>query len=331
MISPFSPGSTRERSERGHRGSRWLRAWVVLSALLIGCGGGNANGGTTNGGTASNAPPFNADSAHAYLRKQVSFGPRVSGMAGHAAQLAWMKEFLQARADTVIAQEFTHTHTGTRQPYRMTNLFARFNASSNTRVLLVAHWDTRPTADSDSDPEKQKQPILGANDGGSGVAVLLEIANVLKKHSPPIGVDLLFVDGEDLGPDSADMYLGASHFAANLPPGYKPMYGIVIDMVGDQNPSYMVESNSKDMAPEVVDRVWRTAEQLGLGNIFKRTEQGAVTDDHLPLNRAGIRTIDIIDFDFPQWHTSGDIVENTSPRGLEAVGRVLIELIYRGG
>lgn len=303
---------------------------TLLSALLIGCGSQGTNGDTTNGQSASNAPPFSADSAYAYLRKQAAFGPRVTGMPGHAAQLAWMKEFLTARADTVIVQEFTHTHTQSGKKLPMTNLFARFNPGAGTRILLLAHWDTRPTADQEFDSALAKEPIIGANDGASGVAVLLELANVLKNHSAPIGVDLLFVDGEDYGPDGSDMYIGATHFASNLM-GYKPMYGILLDMIGDQNPVFKMEGNSQEMAPEVVDRVWRTAERIGLGEFFPKTSQGSVTDDHLPLNRAGIRTIDIIDFDYPHWHTTKDIVENTSPRGLDAVGRVLTELIYKGG
>ena len=307
--------------------------WVTLLVLpLVGCPGNAQNG---NGGTASNAPPFSADSAWAYLQKQVSFGPRVPGSPGHAAQLAWMKEFLGARADNVVVQEFTHEHTQTRQQYRLTNLFVRFRPDASQRILLIAHWDTRPTADQDDDPVKSKEPILGANDGASGAAVLLELANVLKRNPAPIGVDLLFVDGEDVGPDGSDMYLGANHFAANLPAGYKPMYGILLDMIADQNPVYTQEGNSRDMAPEVVERVWRTAEQIGLSQFFPRTPGGYVTDDHLPLNRAGIRTIDIIDFDYGPgnvyWHTSNDVVANTAPRGLEAVGKVLTELIYRGG
>jgi glutaminyl-peptide cyclotransferase len=304
---------------------------VLLLAPLVGCPGSgqSANGSTAGNGTA--APPFSADSAYAYLRKQVSFGPRVPGMPGHKAQLDWMLEFLRARADTVIRQDFTHTHTHSGMPLPMTNLLARFNPGAGQRILLLAHWDTRPTADNESDEDRRNQPIPGANDGASGTAVLLELANVLKQHSPPIGVDLLFVDGEDYGPDSSDMYLGATHFAANLPSGYKPLYGILLDMVGDHNPTFLMEGNSEQYAPEVLERVWRLAEQLGHSAVFQRRSTGGITDDHVPLNRAGIRTIDIIDFDYPHWHTAADIVENTSPRGLDLVGRVLTELIYRGG
>jgi hypothetical protein len=305
--------------------------WIFV-LMLAGCQG-SADQEVVTGATS--APPFSADSAWSYLQKQVSFGPRVPGTKGHSDQLAWMTEFLRARADTVILQPFTHTHTQSGKTLQLTNVFARFRPEANVRVLLIAHWDTRPTADYDDDPVKQKQPIHGANDGASGAAVLLELANVLKRHSPPIGVDLLFVDGEDYGPDSDDMYLGATHFAVNQPAGYKPMYGILLDMIADQNPVYPEEGNSKDMAPEVVERVWRTAEQIGLGQYFPRRSGGYITDDHIPLNRAGIRTVDIIDLDYgpgnAYWHTSDDVVANTAPKGLEVVGTVLAELIYRGG
>ena len=304
----------------------WLPLVIVLSACS-----GSGNGAET--GQAANrppTPPFSADSAFAYLQRQVAFGPRVPGTPGHAKQLAWMKEFLAARADTVIVQDFSHTASdGKTLP--MTNLFARFQPENPTRILLLAHWDTRPRADKDPDSAKRNEPIPGANDGASGVAVLLELANVLKSHSPPIGVDLLFVDGEDYGPDSSDMYLGATWFAAHLPNGYTPLYGILLDMIGDQSPVFAQEGNSEDMAPEVVQRVWRLAEEMGLGQHFPKRSAGYITDDHLPLNRAGIRTIDIIDLDYPYWHTTGDDVQHTSPVGLGVVGRVMTELIYRGG
>jgi glutaminyl-peptide cyclotransferase len=280
----------------------------------------------------SRIPRYSADSAFALLRRQVAFGPRVPGLPGHAAQLAWMTEFLEARADTVWQQPFTHTtHNGA--VLQLTNVFARFRPELTTRILVLAHWDTRPTADMDD--ERPNEPIAGANDGASGVAVLLELANVLARNPPPIGVDILLVDGEDYGPGKADMYLGAKHFAANQPPGYRPLYGILVDMVGDRNPLFPMEGYSVRRAPEVADRVWRVAELIGLGHMFPRRVGPYVLDDHIPLNDAGIRTINIIDFDYgpsnSYWHTHRDVVENTSPVGLGAVGRVIATLIYSGG
>jgi glutaminyl-peptide cyclotransferase len=148
-------------------------------------------------------------------------------------------------------------------------------------------------------------------------------------------VDLLFVDGEDYGPGERDMYLGAKHFAANQPPGYRPLYGIVVDMVADRDPVFLMEGNSIDLAPEVVDRVWRVAEQLGLERLFPRRHGGYILDDHVALNHGGIRSIVIIDFDYgpgnAYWHTHDDVVANTSPVGLGAVGRVLTALVFNGG
>lgn len=275
------------------------------------------------------APVFNTDSAFAYLKKQVAFGPRVSGLPGHAAQLAWMSDFLGARAERVERQNFTHQHSDTGKPLPMTNLFARFNLAAPRRILLVAHWDTRPTADMDDDDNRTK-PIPGANDGASGVAVLLEIANVLRKQKPGIGVDLLFVDGEDYGPDSSDMYLGAAHFAQTMT-NYRPLYGILLDMIADADPRYPIEGNSQDAAPDVIDRVWKVAEELGFGDYFTRKSGGYITDDHIKLNAAGIKTIDIIDFDYDHWHKLSDSLDNVSPKGLEVVGKTLVALIYRGG
>lgn len=278
-------------------------------------------------------PTFSVDSAWAYLQRQVAFGPRVPGTAGHTAQLAWMQEFLAARADTVIRQDFRHA-VDDGVEIELTNLFARFRPDESARVLLLAHWDTRPTADNDRREDRNKA-IPGANDGASGVAVLLELANVLARDTAPIGVDLLFVDGEDFGPGSEDMYLGAKYFAANLPQGYRPLYGILLDMIADQNPIYEMEGHSMSRAPEVVERVWRLAQDMGHGGVFVRRNGIAVLDDHIPLNDAGIRTIDIIDFDYgpgnQYWHTLEDDVAHVSPRGLGVVGQVLTALIYRGG
>ncbi|HEX2168148.1 MAG TPA: M28 family peptidase [Longimicrobiales bacterium] len=308
-------------------------AAAACAALLLVAAGGceRGSGQSTTYAVAidtSVVPPFSGANAHALLRRQVEFGPRVAGKVGHANQLAWMVRHLRDRADTVVLQPFDHTDADGRE-LRMSNVFARFNTSARDRILLIAHWDTRPTADMDD--ERPKDPIAGANDGASGTAVLLELASVLSSHSPPIGVDILLVDGEDYGPGESHMYLGAKHFAANQPPNFSPLYGILVDMVGDRDPRYPIEGNSFEMAPEVVDRVWSVAEQIGLGSMFTRVNGGRITDDHIPLNKAGIRTIDIIDFDYEHWHTHGDVVENTSPVGLEAVGRVLTALIYNGG
>jgi glutaminyl-peptide cyclotransferase len=303
-----------------------VRAASVVCLVVLGCDA--APGQSSGRGAERIDVDFDADSAHALIEHQVAFGPRVPGTAGHAAQLAWMVETLESYADSVEVQRFTHAALSG-DSVEMANVIARFRPDARDRILLLAHWDTRPMADSDPDTARRHEPVPGANDGGSGVAVLMEVARVLSSHSPPLGVDLLFTDGEDYGP--GEMYLGAEYFAANLPPGYRPLYGILIDLVGDRSPVFPVEEQSQFYAPEVVDLVYRKAEEIGMGAYFPRVPGPSISDDHIPLNRAGIRTIDIIDFDFPQWHTTADVPENTSPEGLEAVGEVLTQLILSGG
>jgi hypothetical protein len=271
------------------------------------------------------------------LKRQVAFGPRVPGTAGHDAQLAWMEQYLRARADSVTIQHIQH-RGDKGQNIPMANVVASFNPKATQRILLLTHWDTRPAADKDPNPANQKKPIPGANDGASGVGVLMILADMMKKQPPTIGVDLLFTDGEDW--EQGDMYIGAKHFAATKPDSYKPMYGILIDMIGDQNPVFPIEPTSNGAAPEVVDRVYRAAASIGLGNFFPNRIGPGVSDDHEPLIAAGIHTIDIIDGEYgapldgtfgEYWHTMNDDVAHTSPTGLGAVGKLLAYLIYNGG
>ncbi len=345
--------------------STWRgRVRLGLIALVVvagGCGGTGSSSGSSSGSASDRAssspapaatpadssavgttaapadsgpqsPPFDADSAFALLKRQVEFGPRVPGTDAHQRQLEWMTAYLAARADSVFTQPFEYT-TRAGKRITMTNVVARFNLGERDRLLFAAHWDTRPIADQDPDPARRKEPIPGANDGASGVAVLMELADVLSHHVPPIGVDLVFFDGEDYGPD--EMYLGAEHFAANLPVGYQPLYGILLDMVGDQHPVFPPEAFSRQEAPEVVARIWNVAEQMGYSAYFPRQEGMAIQDDHLPLNRAGIRTADIIDFDYGPdnryWHTHLDDLHHVAPVGLGVVGNVLLKLVFMGG
>ena len=323
----------------GHRSPIVGLALLGLGVGVGGCADGNGeNRGAGVGGSAAItpaervAPEFDADAAFALLERQVAFGPRVPGTPGHAAQLEWMTSYLRERADTVLLQEFGHTGPSG-EVLELTNVWARFRPEVRERVLLVAHWDTRPTADYETDEALRSRPIPGANDGASGTAVLLQLADVLSRHSSLIGVDLLLVDGEDYAPDH--MYLGAKYFAARKPPGYEPLYGILLDMVGDRDPRYPQEGYSRQYAPEVVERVWRMAERLGYEAYFPRSPGISIMDDHVPLNEAGIHTINIIDFDYGPanafWHTLEDDLQNVGPEGLGVVGAVVAELIYRGG
>jgi glutaminyl-peptide cyclotransferase len=172
--------------------------------------------------------------------------------------------------------------------------------------------------------------VPGANDGASGVAVLLEVADQLKRTPPTVGVDLLFVDGEDYGSfegDFPDNLLGSRYFAAHLPVGYRPLYAVLLDMVGDRDQAFPQEGYSLERAPEIVDRVWMAAEELGLGRVFRPVRGMAIQDDHLPLLDAGIHAIDIIDFDYPPWHTTADTPDKVSATALANVGRVVLYLV----
>lgn len=320
-----------------------MRALFTIALVAaLGCSQDGANRDAAAATTAQPAPQvampdFNADSAHSLLRRQVAFGPRVPGTKPHADQLAWMREYLKARADSITIQPIAHAAKGGKT-VQMYNVIAHFNPTATKRVLFLAHWDTRKTADQEYTEENRNTPIPGANDGASGVAVLMILADMFKQQRPPIGVDLLFTDGEDWERD--DMYIGAKHFAVHAQQtGYKPLYGVLIDMIADTDPKFPVEGFSAQYAPEVVDRVWRVAEQLGFAANFPRTQGGALNDDHVPLNDVGIHTIDIIDFEYgpsmqtggAYWHTLQDTVENTAPLGLGIVGKVLAYLAYSGG
>lgn len=312
---------------------------LAACLALAGCGGDGAGQDATRTGGDDVAaeplaptPDFDAGAAFDLLRTQVAFGPRVPGTDAHRQQLEWMTAYLRERADTVVTQPFVYT-TNAGQKLPMTNVFARFRPDAAQRVLLIAHWDTRSVADQEQDPALRDTPIPGANDGASGTALLMQLADMFEKTPPPLGVDLLFVDGEDY--TTGEMYLGARHFAENMPDGYEVLYAVLVDMIADQDPAFPIEANSARLAPEVVDRVWNMAQRLGYGSVFTRSPGPTIEDDHLPLNQAGIRTIDVIDFDYGPnnsfWHTHLDGMPAVSARGLDAVGTVLATLMYQGG
>jgi Zn-dependent M28 family amino/carboxypeptidase len=247
-----------------------------------------------------------------------------------------MTSYLRERADTVEQVPFTHV-TAHGDTLRLTNVWARFQPAASQRILLTAHWDSRPVSERAGDPFARTDPLPGANDGASGVAVLLALADELARTPPAIGVDILLTDGEDWGHDPEsfateveDMLLGARHFASTHA-DYRPLFGILLDMVGERDARFTQEQNSLALAPEVVRRVWDAAEELGYGEFFVEQIGPAVNDDHVVLNEAGIRTIDIIDFDYPYWHTPQDTPDKIAAETLGAVGDVLLLLIRRLG
>lgn len=309
-------------------------ALTLALPLLAACGGGDqpAAGGAAprDAAAARAALGFSGDSALGYIRTALAFGTRVPGSAGHTATGDWIVAQMQARGATVVEQTWSHTAAdGKTLPLR--NILARFNPQATTRILYVTHWDTRPIAESDPNPANRTTPIVGANDGTSGIGLFLAIADALRKQAPTVGVDLLFVDGEDYGqfdPKEVDVFLGSTHFAANPPsPGYQPVFAIVWDMIGDADLQIYQEVLSMDGAPEVVARTWRRAEELGLSNIFIPQPKYTVRDDHVPLLKAGWRAIDVIDIDFPHHHTLADTIDKVSAASLQAVGDVAMALI----
>jgi glutaminyl-peptide cyclotransferase len=272
---------------------------------------------------------FNAARAMEYVRTQLDFGPRVPGTEGHRRTGDWIVEQMRLRADTVIEQRFSHVAAnGDTLPMR--NILARIKPAATQRVLYAAHWDTRPISDRASSPADRALPVPGANDGASGVAVLMAVADVLKMTPPTWGVDLLFVDGEDYGDFTAgrDVLIGSKYFAQHPPaPDYRPLFGVVWDMIGDTSLGIYQEGHSVRRAPEIVSRVWQTAADLGYSGFFVPRVGEAVTDDHLPLLDAGLRVIDVIDIEFAAHHTPFDTIDKVSERSLQIVGDVAVKLL----
>jgi len=271
------------------------------------------------------------DAAIGYAKTQIDFGPRVPGTPAWQRTGDWIVAEMRKRADTVVEQRWTHTlKAGGTIPMR--NILARFRPAATDRILYVTHWDTRPMADGETDPTKRTHPIPGANDGASGVALFLALGDVLKKTPPTVGVDLLFVDGEDYGnfDKNTDVLIGSSYFAQHLPsPNYRPIFGVLWDMIGDRDLQIYQEQNSLAQAPEVVTRVWQAAADLGYTNAFVPQVKYAVTDDHIPLLAAGLHVIDVIDLDYPDHHKLSDSMDKISAKSLSTVGDVAAALIYQ--
>jgi glutaminyl-peptide cyclotransferase len=307
---------------------------LAFASLAIACGSDSQKGSAAQreGSSTTASTGFNGAAAYDYAKAQVDFGPRVPGTPAAKKAGDWIISQMRARADTVIVQSFTYTTAdGKKLPLR--NILARFRPDLKERVLYLTHWDSRPISESAQTEAEKKMPVPGANDGASGVGMFIALGDVLKKTKPTVGVDLLFTDGEDygqFGPPQVDVLIGAKYFATHLPsPDYKPLFGVLWDMIGDKDLRIPYEMISFQQAPEVVSRVWQTAADLGYGNVFVQESGGEVIDDHVPLLNAGLRVIDVIDLTYPPHHTPQDTMDKISAKSLATVGDVATALVTR--
>ena len=292
------------------------------------------------------APSFNADSAYAYIDRQVAFGYRVPNMPGHKACGDYLAAELKRFGAQVYEQEMTLTaYDGTKLDCR--NIIGSFNPEQEKRILLFAHWDTRPYSDEDPNPANHRKPIDGADDGASGVGVLLEIARQIGMKTPNIGIDIAFFDAEDYGVpefakeqygNTSDTWCLGSRFWGRNPhkPGYKAQFGILLDMVGARDAVFYKEYISMRYAARYVDEVWEKARNLGYGKYFINANGGAITDDHeAVIEETGIPCLDIINYDpnteegfRAHWHTQNDNMNVIDRDVLKAVGQTVMEIIY---
>jgi len=285
-------------------------------------------------GCQSNVPRFDESHAFSYLVAQCDFGPRNPGSDGYYACLDYLITELDQSANEIILQDFSYQERRYNKQYNLENIIARFNPDSEFQTVISAHWDTRPWADQEDLRQDRDQPIIGANDGASGVAILLELAKIMGENPPPIGVNLVFFDGEDLGvPGENNTYCQGSRFFAKNLPIPRPDEAINLDMVGDKQLVLPIERYSLEYHPKLVRHLWDRAKEMGLDAFIGRVDY-AIYDDHVPLNEiAGIPSIDLIDFKYPNsyanfWHTMNDIPENCSEESLGQVGDLMVDYIY---
>ena len=315
---------------------------LLVAALFSSC---KSNKQTTEEVLQPVGPAFVADSAMAYCKAQCDFGPRTMNSKAHDLCEEWIVNKFKGFGLEVETQKADLTGwDGTK--LHSTNIIAHFNPQAQRRILICAHWDSRPWADNDPDSANWHKPVLAANDGASGVGVMLELARILQNDTTlAIGVDLVCFDAEDYGTpqwaekreDSESTWaLGAQYWAKNLPENYEPQFGILLDMVGGQGAKFYQEQFSLRYAASIVDKVWSAARHAGFSSLFTNEVGGGITDDHIPVNEAGIPTVDVIPFypdcdqsSFgPTWHTVNDDMEHLDINTLKAVGQTLIQVIY---
>lgn len=323
----------------------YISLCVAATALLfVSCGSSKKDKTAEEKVIVVKAPDMNADSAYLYVKQQVDFGPRVLGSKAHRECGDFLSAKLASFGAKVYQQEFDATiYDGT--TYKARNIIGAFNPDARKRVMLCAHWDSRPWADNDPDEKNHHTPILGANDGASGVGVLLEIARQIQLKAPEIGIDIVLFDAEDYGmPQFTGKYdedswcLGSQYWSrVQHVPHYNARFGILLDMVGGKGATFLQEGYSRDYASSVVKKIWKKADEIGFGTYFPKRSGGYVTDDHVPVNQvAKIPCVDIIPCDegcelssFGSfWHTVNDNMDVIDKNTLQAVGQTVIEVIY---
>jgi glutaminyl-peptide cyclotransferase len=321
---------------------------ILIASILVSCNGNEQTKKEDKPVEVSVAkkplvvPKINADSAYAFVKHQVDFGPRVPGTKAHAACAVWMEEKLRSYIPDVMIQKGVAT-TFDLKKYEIKNVIASYKPELSKRIMLCAHWDTRPFADRDEGGNLNK-PLDGANDGASGVGVLIEIARQLSIAQPEIGVDIILFDLEDYGqpdvssfPQMKDSWcLGSQYWGKNPhKPGYFARFGILLDMVGAKDAVFPKEGASVYYAPSVVDRIWNTAASLGYGEYFINAKTGAITDDHVFVNQlANIPCVVIVHYDanerdfFGHHHRVTDNMDNIDPKVLGLVGQTVLQVVF---
>lgn len=315
---------------------------------MVSCGNSERATTSAQANTSNNqlksTPDFSADSAYLAIARQLEFGPRVPGSQAQEECAQWLQKELERYGANVKTQRSTVVaYDGTKLP--CINIVGSYNPEAHNRILLISHWDSRHVADADPDPSKHKQPVPAANDGASGVGVLLEIARQAGLKKPNMGIDIFFTDAEDYGaPDDWEGKHDEKYWALGTQEwcrtphveGYQATYGILLDMVGSGQATFYREYYSDRYASDVVNLVWQTATKLGYRDLFVNREGAGITDDHVFVNQMRhIPTIDIIDTRmhgngtfYPHWHTTEDTLDKISKETLQKVGNVLMQLIY---
>ncbi|MEI7501139.1 MAG: M28 family peptidase [Bacteroidota bacterium] len=327
---------------------KYLTLLILISIIFVSCnqqsGRNAAQQETTAQKPSVKIPDFNADSAYEAVKAQLAFGPRVPNTPAHSRCAAYLINKLKTFTKDVIVQKgIINAYNNT--PLNFQNIIASWKPETNNRILLCAHWDSRPYADHDPDAKNRKKPVDAANDGASGVGVLIEVARQLSLLNPPVGIDIVLFDLEDYGPpqdqimNNADEQWGlGSQFWAKTPhkTDYFARYGILLDMVGAKNATFLMEGYSMQYAADIVKSVWATGNRIGYSSWFLYEQAGFITDDHVPINQIrNIPTINIIHLDkntetgfYPYWHTTGDTFDKIDKNTLKVVGQTLLTVIY---